>query len=124
MLIDIIVCDLVPQRKRGAVMGIVFAFFAVGSSLGPFVGGILVDRASWRWVFYIGLPVAGVSLMFLVAFLQVQYDKEMALKNKLKRLDYTGNVILTLSMVSILIALPMEEHSAHGRLGVQSCLSF
>ncbi|RII13604.1 hypothetical protein CUC08_Gglean004374 [Alternaria sp. MG1] len=105
MLIDIIVCDLVPQRKRGAVMGIVFAFFAVGSSLGPFVGGILVDRASWRWVFYIGLPVAGVSLMFLVAFLQVQYDKEMALKNKLKRLDYTGNVILTLSMVSILIAL-------------------
>lgn len=48
MLIDIIVCDLVPQRKRGAVMGVFFAFFAVGSSLGPFVGGILVDRASWR----------------------------------------------------------------------------
>jgi MFS family permease len=64
MLINIIVCDLVPQRKRGAVMGVVFAFFAVGSSLGPFVGGILVNRASWRWVFYIGLPVAGVSLVF------------------------------------------------------------
>jgi MFS family permease len=105
MLIDIIVCDLVPQRKRGAVMGVVFAFFAVGSSLGPFVGGILVDRASWRWVFYIGLPISGVSLVFLIAFLQVQYGKEMTLKYKLRRLDYTGNIILTSSMVSILIAL-------------------
>ncbi|KAF2833307.1 MFS general substrate transporter [Ophiobolus disseminans] len=104
MLIDIIVSDLVPQRKRGAVMGVIFAFFAVGSSMGPFVGGVLVDRTSWRWVFCIGLPVAGVALVLLVAFLHVRYEKETTIMHKLGRLDYAGNAILILSMVSILIA--------------------
>ncbi|PSN67739.1 MFS general substrate transporter [Corynespora cassiicola Philippines] len=105
MLIDIIVCDLVPQRKRGLIMGIIFAVFAAGSSLGPFIGGVLVDNASWRWVFYIGLPVAGTALFLLLFFLQVEYKKETTIGQKLKRLDYIGNTILVLAMVSILLAL-------------------
>lgn len=105
MLIDIIVCDLVPQRKRGSIMGIIFAVFSAGSSIGPFVGGVLVDHSSWRWVFYIGIPVAGVALILLILFLQVEYEKETTIITKLKRLDYVGNAILVLSMVSILIAL-------------------
>lgn len=105
MLIDIIVCDLVPQRKRGNIMGVIFAVFAAGSSLGPFIGGILVDHSSWRWVFYLGLPVSGVALLLLILFLQVNYEKEATMMTKLKRLDYIGNAILVTSMVSILIAL-------------------
>lgn len=105
MLIDIIVCDLVPQRKRGAILGVIFAVFATGSSLGPFIGGALVDHSSWRWVFYLGLPVSGVALLLLLLFLQVNYNKESTVAEKLKRLDYIGNAILVLSMVSILIAL-------------------
>jgi hypothetical protein len=105
MLIDIIVCDLVPQRKRGSIMGVIFAVFAAGSSLGPFIGGVLVYHSSWRWVFYIGLPVAGIALVLLVLFLRVEYQKDSTTVKKLKRLDYFGNAILVLSMVSILIAL-------------------
>jgi hypothetical protein len=105
MLIDIIVCDLVPQRQRGSIIGVIFAVFAAGSSLGPFIGGILVDKSSWRWVFYIGLPVAGAALLLLVLFLQVKYEKETTIIQKLKRLDYVGNIIFVMSMISILIAL-------------------
>jgi MFS family permease len=105
MLIDIIINDLVPQRKRGAIMGIVFAVFALGSSLGSFVGGVLVDRTSWCWVFYIALPVSGLALVLLLLFLQVEYNKTSSVAEGLKCLDHTGNAILTLSMVSILIAL-------------------
>ncbi|KAF2642238.1 MFS general substrate transporter [Massarina eburnea CBS 473.64] len=104
-LLDMIVCDLVPMRKRGAIMGVIFAVFSAGSSIGPFVGGVLVDRVSWRWVFYIGLPVAGAALVLLVMFLHVEYEKTTSVPQKLKRLDYTGNLLLVLAMVSILIAL-------------------
>ena len=105
MIIDIIVCDLVPLRERGNFMGIIFAVFSVGSSLGPFIGGVLVQRVSWRWVFYISLPVAGAALVLMVLFLQVAYTKESSLAQKIRRVDFIGNAILMSSVIAILIAL-------------------
>lgn len=105
ILLEMIVCDLVPMRKRGAILGLIFAVFSAGSSVGPFVGGVLVDRASWRWVFYIGLPVAGAALVLLVIFLHVEYGRETTVAQKLKRLDYAGNALLILATTSLLIAL-------------------
>jgi MFS family permease len=52
MLIDLIICDLVPLRERPKYLGLVVVIFAIGSGLGPFIGGALVQQASWRWVFY------------------------------------------------------------------------
>lgn len=52
MMIELIICDLVPLRERGNILALLFAVVTVGTSLGPFVGGILVDEATWRWVFY------------------------------------------------------------------------
>ncbi|CAI6337893.1 unnamed protein product [Periconia digitata] len=105
VLLEIIVCDLVPMRKRGAILGIIFAVFSAGSSIGPLISGVIVDRASWRWTFYIGVPVAGAALVLLILFLHVEYEKETTIPQKLKRLDYTGNTLLVLAMVSLLIAL-------------------
>ena len=53
VMIDIIVSDLLPLRERGKYMGIIFAVFATGSSIGPVLGGVIVQRTSWRWVFWI-----------------------------------------------------------------------
>jgi EmrB/QacA subfamily drug resistance transporter len=59
--------DLVSPRERGRYQGYIAATFAVATVLGPLLGGVLVDHASWRWVFYVNLPVgvaalAGLSL--------------------------------------------------------------
>lgn len=50
MIVDIIVSDLVPLRERGNYMAMVLTVYFVGTSLGPFVGGAIVDSTTWRWV--------------------------------------------------------------------------
>lgn len=80
--------------------------YSVGTSVGPFVGGVIAEKTSWRWVFWINLPVGGASLVMLFLFLRVASNKEdMTLRDKLKRIDYLGNAILMASSVAILCAL-------------------
>ncbi|PYI11659.1 MFS general substrate transporter [Aspergillus sclerotiicarbonarius CBS 121057] len=99
ILIDLIICDLVPLTQRGAYIGLLFVVFAMGTSLGPFIGGAIVNDTTWRWVFYLNIPIGGVGL------LQVNYNRDMSIPAKLKRLDYLGNLLLIGAIVSILIAL-------------------
>jgi EmrB/QacA subfamily drug resistance transporter len=105
VMTEIIVADLVPLRERQQIMGIVFTAFAVGTFIGPIVGGAIVDHTSWRWVFYINLPLCGVAVILMFLFLQVKYDKTASLWEKLKRVDYVGNAILMTSVISILLSL-------------------
>ena len=60
MIVDVIVSDLVPLRERGNFMAIVLTVYFIGTSIGPFVGGAIVEILSWRWVFYINLPVRSI----------------------------------------------------------------
>jgi EmrB/QacA subfamily drug resistance transporter len=54
--------DLVSPRERGRYQGYVMATFAAAAAIGPLIGGLLVDHASWRWVFYVNLPVGVLTL--------------------------------------------------------------
>ncbi|KAI2701364.1 hypothetical protein CBS147332_7966 [Penicillium roqueforti] len=104
VLIELIVSDLVPLRERGNFMAMIFAVFSIGTSLGPFVGGALVQHSSWRWVFYLNLPIGGTALVLLFFFLHVNYKQEPWEEN-IKKIDYLGNALLMTSIVSILLAL-------------------
>src|SRR5436189_3478998 len=57
-----VVGDLVPPRERGRYQGYIAAAFAVATVVGPLIGGLLVDHASWRWVFYLNLPIGAAAL--------------------------------------------------------------
>ncbi|KAI1148949.1 major facilitator superfamily domain-containing protein [Nemania diffusa] len=105
MVIDIIVSDLVPLRQRGNYMAVVLAIYGVGTTLGPFIGGEIVETTSWRWVFYINLPIGGAALVVLYLALHVKYNKEMTLAKKIRRVDFVGNLLLIASTVSTLYAL-------------------
>jgi MFS family permease len=54
--------DLVAPRERGRYQGYIAATFAVATIVGPLIGGVLVDHASWRWVFLVNLPLGAVAL--------------------------------------------------------------
>ncbi|PNY25478.1 Major Facilitator Superfamily protein [Tolypocladium capitatum] len=105
VMTEIIVADLVPLRERQKMMGIIFTAFAVGTFIGPVVGGAIVERTTWRWVFYINLPLCAVTLVLLLLFLNVQHDRETTIMAKLRRIDFVGNLILIASVASILLAL-------------------
>ncbi|KAK9234373.1 major facilitator superfamily-domain-containing protein [Lipomyces kononenkoae] len=105
VLIEIIVGDLVPLRERPKFMGVVMGVFALGNFIGPVIGGVIATRTTWRWVFWLNLPVAGAALVLLALFLQVKYDRSTSVWAKLKRVDFIGNTLLVGSIISILLPL-------------------
>jgi MFS family permease len=105
MILDIILSDLVPLRDRGVYIAITLVVLTIGTSVGPFIGGVIVENASWRWVFYINVPFGGVSFILLFIFLQVGNVKEKSWRSKLKRIDFVGNAILMVSTTTLLYAL-------------------
>ncbi|TVY81694.1 Efflux pump FUS6 [Lachnellula suecica] len=104
-LVSIIVADLVPLRERQKFMSIIQSFFALGSFIGPVIGGVIVTHTSWRWVFYINLPIGGVSLVMLFVFLKMKHRRIGTVTERLRRVDFPGHAILIASVVSILIPL-------------------
>jgi MFS family permease len=105
MVSSIVLSDLVPLRERGKYSAILMSIFGVGSALGPFIGGAIISSTTWRWVFYLNLPIGGAAFIVLFIFLRVNYNKEMSFWQKLQRVDLVGNSLLVASTVSILYAL-------------------
>lgn len=101
VLMEIIVCDLVPLRERGSYFALTFGCVGLGSALGPFFGGLIVQHSTWRWVFYLNLPIGGVALALLFMFLHVNYNREKTFADKLANIDWVGNAIFVASVTSI-----------------------
>ncbi|KAF8523951.1 iron permease [Hysterangium stoloniferum] len=103
-LSDIIVADLVPLKDRGTYMGILSAIWAVASAIGPSIGGVFAQKLSWRWLFYINLPLTGFSLLMVFFFLKLKSPRGNIWK-KLERVDWLGNVIIIIGATLTVIAL-------------------
>ncbi len=66
-----IIGDIVPPRDRGRYMGLIGSVFAVSSVAGPLLGGFLVDNLSWRWVFYVNMPIGALAVLIVVTRLHL-----------------------------------------------------
>ncbi|MGW2599673.1 DHA2 family efflux MFS transporter permease subunit [Streptomyces klenkii] len=83
-----IVGDIVPPRDRGRYQGLFGAVFGGTSVLGPLLGGLFVDHLSWRWVFYINLPIGVVALFTIAAVLHIPARRTP------HRIDYLGTFLI------------------------------
>lgn len=78
------VADLYTPQERGKMQGILGAIFAIASAIGPFIGGVIVDNASWHWVFFVNIPVG----ILAIAFTAIKFPKTQADSNA--KIDYLG----------------------------------
>lgn len=83
-----IVGDLVPPRERGRYQGLFGAVFGATSVLGPLLGGVFTEHLSWRWVFYINLPVGIVALAVIAAVLHIPHRSARHV------IDYLGTLLI------------------------------
>jgi EmrB/QacA subfamily drug resistance transporter len=69
VLAQSIIADIVSPRERGRYMGFFYAGFGAASVIGPLTGGFITDHLSWRWVFYVNIPLAAIALVVTTAVL-------------------------------------------------------
>ncbi|MEU9130157.1 MDR family MFS transporter [Kitasatospora sp. NPDC048540] len=88
---------LVPPRDRGKYQGMFAAVMALATVGGPLIGGFLTDHLSWRWTFYVNLPLGAVALAFIVLTLHLPKMRSKA------KIDYLGALLLTAGITSMVL---------------------
>lgn len=94
-----VVGDIFSLEQRARVQGLLSAVWAVSSILGPAVGGLIVDRLDWRWVFYVNVPFGLLSILLFAIFLH----ETVAPRNR--PVDYLGALGLTVAITVLLFGL-------------------
>ncbi|KAK3353521.1 major facilitator superfamily transporter [Lasiosphaeria hispida] len=109
----IIFPEITPDKYQQYVAGIIGIVLAVSGVLGPLLGGILTQYATWRWVFWINGPIGGTAaLIFLFAWPDEKYLPSLQ-RRKWKELDFPGAFLLVAA--AVLIVFPFQNASTDGR---------
>ena len=89
--------DMVPPRERGQYTGYMMGVMMLAMIAGPLVGGTITDNFSWRWIFYINVPVGGAALLYLAITLHTPRHRIS------HRIDYLGAGLLALASTALVL---------------------
>jgi EmrB/QacA subfamily drug resistance transporter len=92
--------ELLPEERAGLAGGVIIGAAGLGNAMGPLIGGLLTDALSWRWIFFLNVPVAVFAV--LVTYFLVRIEEPDAGE---QRVDYAGVTALSVGLVSLLVAL-------------------
>ncbi|SCG33958.1 MDR family MFS transporter [Micromonospora halophytica] len=92
-----IIGDLVPPRERARYQGLIAGIMATAMVAGPLVGGFITDNLSWRWAFYVNLPLGGIALFVLATTMRLpKYRTE-------HRIDWLGTALLSVGITAVVL---------------------
>jgi EmrB/QacA subfamily drug resistance transporter len=111
VLSQAIIGDVVSPRERGKYQGAFGAVFGVSSVAGPLLGGFFVDKLSWRWVFYVNIPIGIVALIVVAVVL----PKTKAVERP--TIDYAGIALLAGAATCIVLVTSLPDQSGLGTRG-------
>lgn len=111
-----VLADVVPTRQLGRWLGYQGALFAVASLVGPLAGGLFVDQLSWRWAFFINVPLAAVSVVVVTAALRVPYRRIP------HSVDYPGAALLTSGIVGVVLLAAITSDDIGWSTGAMATL--
>ncbi|KAJ6456089.1 iron permease [Mycena sanguinolenta] len=103
-LCHIILSDLVPLEKRGVYNGLLTISYIIGNGTGPVLGGWLAQSGQWRWIFYLNIPICGLTMGLVFLFLNLPCPPG-DFSTKIKKIDPVENLLIVASMTSLTIGL-------------------
>lgn len=103
-VVSILMSDAVPLRERGKWQGYINIVYATGAGTGAPLGGILADKIGWRWAFLGQVPLCIVAFVAVSLMLKLPKQDQSHWKQKLKRIDFLGAIVLIAAIFSLLLA--------------------
>lgn len=96
-----IVFDIYPPKDRGKISGLLSAVYGISSVFGPLLGAYFSDYASWRWIFFINIPLGLISLVFIS---RCYFE---SIQHRVQKVDWAGAVLLMISVTCLMFALQL-----------------
>ncbi|KAH8599939.1 MFS multidrug transporter-like protein [Bisporella sp. PMI_857] len=104
----VIMAYCLPLQKRPAAFGLVGGMWGIASVAGPLLGGVFTDKVTWRWCFYINVPIGAITIAVIVFLLHIKRDnnpENLPITKRILKLDLVGASIIMPAVISMLLAL-------------------
>ena len=96
--------ELLPEERAGLAGGIVIGAAGLGNAMGPLLGGVLTDALSWRWIFFLNVPISVFAVLVTHYLVRVEEPEGGE-----QRIDYRGIAAISVGLVSLLVALDQVD---------------